>query len=303
MSLPRNRRHADLGDSRRRIAEAGDLGRARIERDLHDGAQQRLVALRIRLGMAEDLLATDPRSRRSRGPPTRVRGGSGARRAALPRAWRLPMVAERQGLPDALRSMAIQTPLPVHVVTVGVTRHPIEIESAVYFACVEAVQNALKHARSAMGVWITLKQTRTRLRFEVRDDGAGFQAETVNGRGLRTIHDRIEAVGGHVKIEALPERGTHVRGSVPLRGNRPGVARDFGASRGKPDLKGVVFAGRSRESKLLPPLFGALFTVRSRRALLLLWPSREAFARHEPARCGVTRDRAAADFHQTQNRR
>jgi signal transduction histidine kinase len=207
---------SDLEDSRRRIAEAGDLERARIERDLHDGAQQRLVALRIRLGMAEELLATDPTA----GAALARELGFEAE-AALDELRSLahgvyPSLLIDRGLPDALRSVAAQAPLPVHLVEAGVTRQPIEIESATYFTCVEAVQNALKHARGASGVWITLHQHATRLDFEVRDDGLGFSAARVDGRGLRNMHDRIEAIGGTITIDASAGRGTRVTGSIPL---------------------------------------------------------------------------------------
>ena len=106
--------------------------------------------------------------------------------------------------------------MPVHVAAVGVSRHPIEIESAVYFTCAEALQNAVKHAGSATGVWIRLSQTRTSLRFEIRDDGPGFTLEEHDGRGLRNMHDRIEAIGGEITVEAKPRHGTRVAGSVPL---------------------------------------------------------------------------------------
>ena len=106
--------------------------------------------------------------------------------------------------------------MPVHVVAVGVTRYPIEVESAVYFTCVEALQNAVKHAGGATGVWIKLRQTRDRLWFEVRDDGPGFAVGDHDGRGLRNMHDRIEAIGGDLTLDSEPGRGTRVAGSVQL---------------------------------------------------------------------------------------
>jgi len=177
---------SDLEDSRRRIAEAADLERARIERDLHDGAQQRLVALSIRLGLAEELLKTDPGA----GVQEIHELGFEAELAieelrSLAHGVYPPLLTDR-GLSDALRSVAAQAPMRVHLVTVGVTRHPIAIESAVYFTCVEALQNALKHAGGATGVWIKLNQARDTLRFEVRDDGPGFVPGDRAGRGLRT---------------------------------------------------------------------------------------------------------------------
>jgi signal transduction histidine kinase len=206
----------DLEESRFRIAEAADLERTRIERDLHDGAQQRLVALRIRLGMAEEYLRTDPDA----GIQLMKELGFEAEAAldelrALAHGVYPPALAD-WGLPDALQSMALQVPLPVHVVAAGVTRQPVEIESATYFTCVEATQNALKHAHGATGIWIKLGQTADRLRFEVRDNGAGFQPASVDGHGLRNMRDRIQAAGGHLAVESEPGHGTRVTGSVSL---------------------------------------------------------------------------------------
>jgi signal transduction histidine kinase len=207
----------DLEESRRRIAEAADLERARIERDIHDGAQQRLVGLRIRLAMAEERLESDPDA----GIAVVKELGFEAE-AALDELRALahgvyPPVLTDLGVADALRSMAIQAPLPVHVVAAGVTRHPIEIESAVYFVCVEAVQNALKHAKGASGVWIRLRQTPDRIGFEVRDDGPGLDAAATEGRGMRNMRDRIEAIGGRLVVDSEAASGTQVSGSVPLR--------------------------------------------------------------------------------------
>jgi signal transduction histidine kinase len=206
----------ELDDSRRRIAEAADMERAQIQRDLHDGAQQRLIALRIRLGMAEDLLASDPEA----GVESVHRLGFEAEEAldelrSLAREVYPPTLTDL-GLPGALNTVAGQAPVPVHVTTSGVTRQPIEIESAVYFTCVEALQNAVKHAHDATGIWIVLRQSRTCLRFEVHDDGAGFAPGGHDGHGLRNMRDRIEAIGGELTIVAEPGRGTRVSGTVLL---------------------------------------------------------------------------------------
>jgi signal transduction histidine kinase len=206
----------DLDDSRRRIAEAADLERARMERDLHDGAQQRLIALRIRLSMAEELLTSDPGA----GVQVVHELWFEAERAldelrSFARGVYPPLLTDR-GLRDALRSVAAQAPLPVHIVAVGVTRQPIEIESAVYFTCVEALQNAVKHADGATGVWIRFSQTSAGLRFEIRDDGPGFTLKDHDGRGLRNMHDRIKAIGGEIRVEADTGAGTRVAGSIQI---------------------------------------------------------------------------------------
>ena len=206
----------DLDESRRRISEAADLERARIERDLHDGAQQRLIALRIRLGLAEELLARNPTA----GIGEVHELGFEAERTldelrSLAHGIYPPLLTD-MGLPAALRSLAAHAPMPVHVVESGVTHHRIEIKSAVYFTCAEALQNAVKHAHGATGVWLTLSQTRNRLRFEIRDNGPGFTLEDHDGRGLRNMHDRIEAIGGDLTIDPKPGHGTRIIASVPL---------------------------------------------------------------------------------------
>jgi signal transduction histidine kinase len=215
---------ADLDDSRRRIAEAADQERARIERDLHDGVQQRLVALRIRLGLAEDLLQVDA--------PAGLReihdlGFEADRTVEELRSLAhgvYPSLLTDWGLVDALRAVARQAPMRVHVDALGMTRHPIEIESALYFICVEAMQNAMKHAEAATEVWIKLTQSRTALRFEIRDDGPGFARQQGDGRGLRNMRDRVEAIGGRLTIDSRVGRGTRVKGSVDVAPLAPAPA-------------------------------------------------------------------------------
>ena len=128
-----------------------------------------------------------------------------------------PPILTDRGLDAALRSLAHRMPMVTHVATAGVSRHPIQIESAVYFVCVEALQNAMKHASTATGVWLRLSERSGSLRFEVRDDGPGFTPTGGPHRGFRNMHDRIEAIGGHLTIEAAPGRGTRVAGSVDVR--------------------------------------------------------------------------------------
>ncbi len=204
-----------LAESRKRIARAADLERSRIERDLHDGAQQRLIGLRINLSLAEELARTDPAA----GLKAMHRLGDEVE-LALEDLRSLahgvyPSLLSDRGLGDALRGMAASVPLTVHLAVGGVQRHPPEIETAVYFTCLEAAQNALKHGDGATGLWIALREDRG-LRFEVRDDGPGFEPPTgeFNG-GLRNMRDRIEAVGGRLAIDSAPGRGTLVRGVVP----------------------------------------------------------------------------------------
>jgi signal transduction histidine kinase len=210
-----------LETSRRRIATAADLERARIERDLHDGAQQRLIMLRMRLTLAEELLHSDPEA----GAHAVMELGEEVERTldelrALAHGVYPSMLRDR-GVVAALAGLAAHSPLPVHVQAAGVTRHSTEIEMAVYFTCVEAVQNAIKHGGTGTGVWIGLREDDA-LHVEVRDDGPGFVpppdgegSVSVPG-GVRNMHDRIEAVGGRLTIESAPGEGTRVLVHVPL---------------------------------------------------------------------------------------
>lgn len=208
-----------LEQSRRRIAEAADQERARIERDLHDGAQQRLMALRIRLSLAEELLITQPPA----GIVAVHELGDEVERT-LDELRSLahgvyPAVLNDRGLADALRSVGGESPLPVHLHTRGVSRYSRELETAVYFTCLEALQNASKHARTASGVWILLIEVDGVLTIEVRDDGVGFTVPADgNGSsaGLRNMRDRLEAIGGQLTIDAAPGRGTRILGRLPL---------------------------------------------------------------------------------------
>jgi signal transduction histidine kinase len=205
-----------LEDSRHRIAAAADLERSRIERDLHDGAQQRLIKIRIELSLAKDVIRTDPDA-----AAEAVRVAGDDIELALDELRSLahgvyPSLLSDRGLEDALRSVAADSPLPVRFDVAGLTRLPREIETAVYFTCVEALQNANKHARGATRVSITLHQNHA-LRIGVGDDGPGFEAAAHDGgRGLRNMRDRVEAVGGRLTIDTEPGRGTLVRGVVPL---------------------------------------------------------------------------------------
>jgi signal transduction histidine kinase len=207
----------ELEDSRKRIARAADVERSRIERDLHDGAQQRLIGLRIKMSLAEELTQSDPAA----GAQAVHELGAELdltleELRSLARGVYPSLLADR-GIVDSLRSAMSESPLPVHVVTQGLTRQPPEVETAVYFACLEAAQNAFKHARGATGLWISLWQDRV-LGFEVRDDGNGFV--TPNGAfngGLRNMRDRVESVGGRLTIDSAPGDGTRVLGAVPLQ--------------------------------------------------------------------------------------
>jgi signal transduction histidine kinase len=206
----------ELAQSRARVVAAADDERRRIERDLHDGAQQRLVGLRIQLELAAGRL----RGISPQEAEALLELGGGVE-ATIDEVRSLatgvyPAVLAEQGLEEALRSAARRAPVATGVIANGVRRCAPEIETTVYFACVEALQNAAKHAAGASGVTILLDGAEGRVRFEVRDDGAGF---TLNGdgpgRGIVNMRDRVGALGGELAILSAPGQGTRVVGTVP----------------------------------------------------------------------------------------
>lgn len=205
----------DLSESRSRILAAIDRDRLRIERDLHDGAQQRLIALKI----AADRGAQSTGSDVGESAAIFERIGSDAT-AALDEVRALargvyPALLVDHGLTEALRDAASRSAVPAEVRTQGVRRYPQEVEAAVYFCCLEALQNAEKHA-GASSITIDLIGN-GELRFEVRDDGIGFEsAGEQAGAGLGNMSDRVEAVGGKLRIDSVPGAGTRVAGRVPM---------------------------------------------------------------------------------------
>jgi signal transduction histidine kinase len=207
---------AELRASRARILAAADEERRRIERDLHDGGQQRLVALRIRLELAQELMKQDPARARSM---LQVLGGEID--AALDELRSLaagvyPSLLAARGLPDALRTAALQSPVPVGVEVEGSDRYPDEVETAAYFCCIEAMQNVAKHAPDAGSVTIAVVRNGD-LRFEVRDDGPGFVVEEgATGDGFVNMRDRMAAVGGELEIRSARGAGTTVVGTIPV---------------------------------------------------------------------------------------
>ena len=211
----------ELRESRARILTTADRERRRIERDLHDGAQQRLVALRIKLELAEALVREDQASGLAelRTLGSDVDDTLDEIRSLARGVYPAPLVD--QGLAGALRMAALHTALPAEIRPDGIERYPPEIESAVYFCCLEALQNASKHARGATGVTVSLAEDDA-LRFYVRDDGDGFDVQrTAGGAGLANMRDRLAAIGGELTIDSTPGQGTAVRGSVPIRWHRP----------------------------------------------------------------------------------
>jgi signal transduction histidine kinase len=207
----------ELRESRARIVASGDAERRRVERDLHDGAQQHLVALAIHLRLARDIVADDP-------------AGAGEMLGQMADDVQLtikelrelahgiyPALLADNGLGDALRAAASRSPLTVRVtVEDDVGRYPSEVETAIYFSCLEALQNAAKHAKGA-AVELRLWTESGGLLFSVADNGPGFHPGAArDGHGFVNMADRLGAIGGTIRWDSRPGHGATITGSVPL---------------------------------------------------------------------------------------
>jgi signal transduction histidine kinase len=210
--------NTELVASRRRIVTAADAERRRIERDLHDGAQQHLLALAVTVGLVRQMVAEgDPRDEvlDTLGQLSDdVRATVQELRALAQGIY--PALLVDGGLAPALRAVAGRSVQAVTVEADGVGRYPVELEAALYFCCLEALQNAAKHAPGA-AVRIELRRADGRLCVDVRDDGPGFDPATSNGgMGRTSMADRVGAHGGTVEWVSAPGAGTTVRLAVPL---------------------------------------------------------------------------------------
>ena len=207
-----------LRDSRARIAAAGDAERRALERDLHDGVQQRLTAVLMRLGLVSELLPQGSAAQ------LQLADLGSDLEETLHELRRLahgisPAPLAELGIVGALRVVATRSGGTIDIAGDGLGRYPPEVESAVYYCCLEALQNATKHAGPAAAVAIRLSEAGADLCFEVRDDGVGFDPAAAHGGvGLRNMRDRLDALHGRLEITAAPGRGAVIAGAVPITG-------------------------------------------------------------------------------------
>jgi signal transduction histidine kinase len=217
----------EIQRSRKRLVAAQDGERRRLERDLHDGAQQQLVALKLRLVLAA---ATAEDTAPELG--TQLEALAAEAGEAIDALRNLahgiyPPLLASSGLVAALRQQAAKLPMDVRVEPDGPQRVPrfdAEIEAAVYFCCLEALQNVAKHAAARTAVVrLEVEAHPATLRFSVRDDGRGFDAATSPpGHGLENLADRVAALGGQLHVASAPGAGTTVLGVIPLAGEAVG---------------------------------------------------------------------------------
>jgi signal transduction histidine kinase len=206
----------ELRESRRRIVSAQDARARKLERDIHDGAQQQLVALAVQAKLARSLVDRDP----AKAIPVLDQVQSSAQAALedlrdLARGIYPPLLAD-QGLTAAVEAQARKAAVPVSVDAKGLGRYPADVEAAVYFCVLEALNNAAKYAGDVT-VLVRLAAPDGVLRFEVVDEGPGFdRASGVGGTGLQGMADRLDALGGSLEVTSEPGHGTSVTGTVPV---------------------------------------------------------------------------------------
>jgi signal transduction histidine kinase len=214
----------DLRASRQRLVTAQDEARRRLERNLHDGAQQDLISLVIKASLAAEHSCGITEARQALDELRSDAAAALENLRELARGVYPPMLADL-GLAAALAAQANRSAIPVTVAARGLGRFPEEAEAAVYFCCTEALQNIAKYA-AASRADITLRAAAGTLTFTVADDGAGFDApRTPLGAGLRNMSDRLSALGGRLDVTSAPGTGTTVTGRLPVGGPaRPATA-------------------------------------------------------------------------------
>ena len=206
----------ELRASRQRLVAAQDEERRRLERNIHDGAQQQLVSLSVKLRLLGQLASRDPARTAEMADQLRAEATEALEDLRdLARGIYPPLLADK-GLGAALDAQARRAAVPLSVQTDGIGRYPQEVESALYFCCLEALQNVAKYAH-ATHAEVRLSERADELAFEVVDDGDGFdRRSTQPGTGLQGMADRLDALGGTLEVRSQPGEGTTLIGRVPV---------------------------------------------------------------------------------------
>jgi signal transduction histidine kinase len=214
-------RVGELRESRRRLVAVQDETRHRLERDLHDGAQQQLVALKVKLGLGRAIAEKDGATRTAQ-LLARLSAEADAAVDAMREFARgvYPPLLEAEGLSSAIAAQARRASIPVSVNSIGIGRYPREIESTVYFCVLEALRNTVQHAEATQAT-VSLTQSNGAIEFQVSDDGAGFEANRTHGVGLTAMADRLDALTGELTIYTEPGNGTTLTGTVPVPAEVP----------------------------------------------------------------------------------
>ncbi len=207
----------ELRDSRKRLVAVQDETRRKLERDLHDGAQQQLVALKVKLGLARAIAEKDGAT--DTAAMLQALAGDADEAVDAMRDFArgvYPPLLEAEGLGSAIAAQARRAPLPVAVESDGIGRYSREVEATVYFCVLEALQNVAKYSEASHAT-VTFAHNDGSLGFTVVDNGAGFDpVTTARGAGLTNMEDRLDAAGGVLAIESNPAGGTSVGGSIPV---------------------------------------------------------------------------------------
>jgi signal transduction histidine kinase len=212
----RRRAAQELSESRARIAAAQERERRRIEGELHDSAQNRIFALRVKLRVAQERTGeAAPELASALAALVDEAGAVGDDLRRIAHGLSPPMLSSR-GLAAALTVEGAHSAIPVEIVAGDIGLSEPHIERAVYLSCLESIQNAAKHGGDGTSATVRLRAEAGELRFSVEDTGGGFDPrEATPGAGLASLRDRVDTVGGHVEVFSAPGRGTIVDGAVP----------------------------------------------------------------------------------------
>ena len=222
----------ELQASRQRLITAQDGERRRLERNLHDGAQQNLVALKLKIAAAKNLAVSDPQRAQVMLDELNQETSTAIETLRELARGLYPPILAQNGLVAALEAQARRTSMPVEVISHGVARHSPEIEASVYFCVLEALQNVAKHAGASKAT-VRIEESDGRLVFSVSDDGHGIDpARARSGSGMQNMRDRVAVLGGDLQVESSPGAGTQVIGSIRVAEaqaalSRSGSKRDF----------------------------------------------------------------------------